>query len=551
MRALTQHREKIIVAIISAGFLILALYNLGSRDVPVTTYTTSGEEAFIVDLGVATYVNDVLVLIKNGETTLSVQPGSPGSWDAAVSGKVQGYYSWVTLPLGMDTTYLRFTFASPKAEIAELALVSDSGQKIPIRSIRSEGSPHAGLEKLVDEQAKVDLPVTAASETVFDEVYFVRAAEDYLNGRPPSEVTHPPLGKEMIALGIAFQGYSPFGWRILEAVFATLMIPVLYVLGEELSGSKAVGVTAAILLSLDFMHFTYARIATVDTFTVFFTMVSWFFFIRYLKTRRLKPTKNSDLMLWAVSSGLAFSTKWYALFGLIGQVLILFAFGGRLLPETGPAGAEKQWGGKLSALAIVAAVSGAVYLCTYLPQVPQGLTIQGLVAEQFQMLGFHTGLTATHPYSSPWYSWPLILRPLWMYVSDLPGNAVSTIVAMGNPAIWWMGFAAVLFCTDRYQRRRDLTSLFIVAIFFTQWLVFALITRPLFIYHYYINVPVICLASAILLREAWNTSEWRPIVVTYVVAAAFLLFLFYPVISGGPVSRDLVNSLRWFSSWVF
>jgi dolichyl-phosphate-mannose--protein O-mannosyl transferase len=183
--------------------------------------------------------------------------------------------------------------------------------------------------------------------------------------------------------------------------------------------------------------------------------------------------------------------------------------------------------------------------------VPSGITLQEVVVQQFQMLSFHSTLTATHPYSSPWYTWPLILRPLWLYVSVLPANAVSTIVAMGNPALWWLGIAAIALCTHRFYQRRDLPSMFLTVLFLSQWLPYALISRPLFIYHYFINVPILCIATAFLLSALWETRGMKPVVVTYLVASVLLFIIFYPVISGNPVSRVFVDSLRWFHSWVF
>jgi dolichyl-phosphate-mannose--protein O-mannosyl transferase len=299
------------------------------------------------------------------------------------------------------------------------------------------------------------------------------------------------------------------------------------------------------------MHFTYARIATVDTYVVFFSLVSWIYFLKYLKTRNSKSTNHCDLVLWAVSSGLAFSTKWYSLFGLLGQLIILLTSRSHLLPETRLSLAEKQWGSKLKVLVHFTIISGAVYLATYLPQALQGYTLQDVVADQFQMLSFHTSLNATHPFSSPWYSWPMIIKPLWIFVSNLSANAVSTIVAMGNPAIWWLGFAATFLCIYRFYQHRDMISLFIPAIYLSQWLPYALLSRPLFIYHYYINVPILCLAIAVLLSKAWERKRLRPFILAYLLVAAGLFIAFYPVISGNSASRDLVDSLRWFSSWVF
>ncbi len=553
MSFITRRWEPLAVVVLTVSFLALALYNIGLSGTPTTTYTTSGGDVFIVDLGAVRHVDSLLVLVKDGESTFRVQAGSAGNWGTPVSKLVQGYYHWVKIPLNNDASLLRVEAQTSGAELAEIAVVGESDQMLLVSSVSSANGTLSGIERLTDEQDKVALPITVASETNFDEVYFVRAAEDYLEGNNPYENTHPPLGKETIALGIAFLGYSPYGWRVPEAIFAALMIPALYVLAAELTGSKTIGLLSGVLLSLDFMHFTYARIATLEVYTVFFSVVSWVFFLRYLRTRNDKHRKYQNQLLWALTTGLAISTKWYTLFGLLGQIAMMFVFGSRLIPDASRPRTRPHvaWGPNLKALAVLAVVSGTVYLVTYLPHVSQGLDLSDIIEEQIQMLTYHTTLTATHPYSSPWYSWPIMARPLWMYVSELSGNAVSTIVAMGNPAVWWLGFAALVISTYKLYKSRSLANAFIPVLFFSQWLPYALMTRPLFIYHYYVNVPLLCLAVAVLLRDAWGSTRLRPLVVGYLILSACLFFAFYPVISGSPVQRSLVDSLRWFSTWVF
>ena len=44
----------------------------------------------------------------------------------------------------------------------------------------------------------------------------------------------------------------------------------MFLLGKKLFGTWIGGFSSAFLLSFDFMHFTMARIGTVDTYVVFF-----------------------------------------------------------------------------------------------------------------------------------------------------------------------------------------------------------------------------------------------------------------------------------------
>ncbi|TSC71583.1 MAG: hypothetical protein G01um101438_1014 [Parcubacteria group bacterium Gr01-1014_38] len=56
---------------------------------------------------------------------------------------------------------------------------------------------------------------------------------------------------------------------------------------------------------------------------------------------------------------------------------------------------------------------------------------------------YHAYLTATHPYGSPWWSWPLLKHPVLFHL-DTSVDPPRRISATGNPIVWWTGFAAVL-----------------------------------------------------------------------------------------------------------
>ncbi|MBR2717342.1 MAG: glycosyltransferase family 39 protein, partial [Oscillospiraceae bacterium] len=53
--------------------------------------------------------------------------------------------------------------------------------------------------------------------------------------RWPYEITHPPLGKAIISLGIRLFGMTPFGWRFMGALTGVLMVPLMYLLVKQLT----------------------------------------------------------------------------------------------------------------------------------------------------------------------------------------------------------------------------------------------------------------------------------------------------------------------------
>src|SRR6202022_2809490 len=85
------------------------------------------------------------------------------------------------------------------------------------------------------------------NDKIFDEVYYPRAAGEYLSGTDvgghgPYEFTHPPLSKLIIALSMLLfgglhGGDTTLGWRFLNVVIGALMLPLAYAFGKRLTGS--------------------------------------------------------------------------------------------------------------------------------------------------------------------------------------------------------------------------------------------------------------------------------------------------------------------------
>jgi dolichyl-phosphate-mannose--protein O-mannosyl transferase len=180
-----------------------------------------------------------------------------------------------------------------------------------------------------------------------------------------------------------------------------------------------------------------------------------------------------------------------------------------------------------------------------------GHSLADVYESQWAMYNYHSTLTATHPYSSQWWTWPFITRPVWLYVSYLPGGNVSTIAALGNPAVWWIGFSCLILAAEEGIRKKNHVCLFVATIFLFQWLPYAFISRALFLYHFYFNVPILVLATAYFINNSWGTRRGKATVITYLIVVAVLFAVFYPVISGMSVPSYWREALRWFKSWGF
>jgi len=592
-------RELAVIAALTTLFLVLALLNLGSLALPSSSFTpTAADELDVVlEFESVQQIGTLYLFFPDAKRTKFELYGreEPEQWYLLTSydndpSKHVHFSSWERLVIGnrnADALKLRFAPESDGA-IGELLVLSEARERL--RPVAVVG---AGAQRLVDEQELVWLPITQRSGAYFDEMYFVRTAQQHLRLEEPYEWTHPPLGKLLIALGILLFGMTPFGWRILGVAAAAAMIPLIYYMAKRLFKSTAAGFIAACLLTFEFMHFTVARLATGEVYLLLFSLGMFFCLREYLRARD-EPRGDSVLgashwlFLSMICFGLGFAVKWTALYGLLALFVLLIVANVRTNKPV-------WYDGRIILAGMLSA--GAIYIATYIPYMLSGgghalfglqqlplylgylkeylatgtisssppgpLTVFDL---QLQMFGYHAGIEATHPYSSPWWSWPLMLKPLWLYSNSLNGS-VSTIVLMGNPLIWWsalpaligIGAAAVMARARKKGTADSFVALFILVPYLLLWLPYVPITRILFIYHYLANVPFLVLAVTYWLHlpfeQRWGATRrallLQCLVLAFLGAVVVLFFIFYPVLSGYPVATAYKDSLRWLAGWTF
>ena len=85
---------------------------------------------------------------------------------------------------------------------------------------------------------------------------------------------------------------------------------------------------------------------------------------------------------------------------------------------------------------------------------PAGHTGQNLWELTIQMYNYHNDLRASHAASSPWWAWPMDLKPVWFENANYAGDTGTMIYDGGNPALWWMAiFAMGFICWQAFKRR--------------------------------------------------------------------------------------------------
>ena len=382
-------------------------------------------------------------------------------------------------------------------------------------------------------------------EEYFDEVYHAKTALQYLRGEPPTEWVHPPTAKLLIAVGVAAFGYEPWAWRLAPALAGTLLAPVFFLLARRALATERAALLATLLLLLDGVFLVQSRVAMTNVFAVLFQLLSALQVLRAATADRLRLRPMAGLGL---ALGLALSTRWTSLWawGFIGLVFLALRRGRAFRPRE-------------LALGVFAffVLPAAVYLLSYVPWMRQGHSVGEVVDLQRAIWAYHAHLNATHTYFSPWWTWPWLYRPTWYFWWSGDGW-VRGIVALGNPAIWWVSVPAAAWALGTGVRWRDPRRVFAGAGFFLLYLPWGLSPRTLNFGHYLFEaIPYACLALGILLDRAWDGRH--PLLARgYVVLVAALFLLFLPFLTAFPVPAS-AWSFRflwgpglwtWFRSWV-
>ncbi len=382
------------------------------------------------------------------------------------------------------------------------------------------------------------------AEQIFDEVYHARTAEEYLRGINPYEWTHPPLAKLIIAVGVALFGMNGFGWRFMSLVFGALTLVVFYLLVRRMFERRRVAWLATLMLACDGVFFVQSRVAMTNIYVVFFLLLSCLFVWEFFKTR-----KETMLMLAATALGGALATRWTSLYawGLLGLLVALY-----VIFWEQPRRTPKEIGFlALRAVGYFVLFPFAVYLLSYIPYMAQGHNLGEVFQMQKNMWGYHANLNASHSYSSPWWQWPLMIRPTWYYYHDWKNGLISGIVAIGNPAIWWTSIPALLAMTVVAWRKKLWPGVFAVVMGLGMYLMWAIQPRPLVFMHYmFETIPFAVLSVAYFLDRLWHDEDWEPVASTYVLLVAGLFAFFYPLVSGLPIPEAFYRMHIWFSSWI-
>ncbi len=279
------------------------------------------------------------------------------------------------------------------------------------------------------------------------------------------------------------------------------------------------------------------------------------------------------LMLFTIALGCLVSSKWYGVMGFGVSFMVLIAVWlQRYVVHLQPTVWGNPRGFRIDgALATIVFVSATVYALAWVPdlirQAPDPGEIHNLndlVYRQYTMFEYHDTLKATHPYASKWFEWPFDYVPVAYYYEDHRkdqsnprGCCIYEITSMPNPAILWFGLLTVPWIAVLAWREGNKAYALIVLTYLLQWLPWMKSPRITFAYHFYVDIPLICLCTAIVLQRIWNWTKREKIgwlgamtVGSYVAIAVALFVFFYPVLAATPLTWNDWHARMWIDKWV-
>ena len=443
---------------------------------------------------------------------------------------------------------------------------------------------------------------------IFDEVYFPQYAYGYIKGEPFFHV-HPPLYNYIATAGLwlyyqipfigltpisglSFEQLDPIGYRWINALFGTALIPTIIYTLFYFTGNKKFALLAGFFIAIDGSIVVDSRFGLNNIFLLLFGFLACLYLVKsHLLDYNSKNSKDiKQRKYWLLLAGLYFgcllSIKWN---GLSYWLAVIALFIGVILFNTieryRPSPAYKN--NNLYVQSIELPFSGWFYLLALLLipvsvycllWIPDRLfnTQFSFVEIHQQIMTYHQSVVGSdrHPYCSKWYNWPWMERPISYYFSSrnvveqgLNISYYKDVHLFGNPALYWLSATAVgvmlfhwfylLFQwfkqgVDSISGNKWLVLTAILLGYFANYISWALVPRCVFFYHYQSASAFAFIALSWYLALAFNSSntyiKWIAGLCIFLIVAAFIFWL--PFMLGIEISSSAYYLRMWFPSWI-
>lgn len=411
-----------------------------------------------------------------------------------------------------------------------------------------------------------------------------------------SFVVHPPLGKWLIALGMApSAGIDPFGWRIAVALAGTLSVFLLILIARRLTGSTLMGCIAGFLLAIDGQAIVLSRVTILDGLLTTAVLAAAYFVLRdraWIRAHEHAIFWRPWLLAAGVTFGLACGIKWSGIY-----ILAFFGVWVVVMDIIDRRTAGLPWfprpsvARSIGAFILLVPTAVIVYLSTWTGWIVTSggydrdwytahadLRWTGAFAwvpEWFQALWdyhrqayeFHVGLTASHPYQTSPLTWLLAIRPTSMFFESSKlgesgcgfADCASAITPIPNPVIWYAAIVALVWLIYRMIRRPNWRFGFVlvgVAAGYLPWLMY--LNRTVFQFYSIVFEPFLILALVFALAEVWGSRDAPRherergvrFVAVFCLLSLIVSIFFWPIWTGMQVPFWFWQAHMWMPSWI-
>ena len=387
--------------------------------------------------------------------------------------------------------------------------------------------------------------IASIDKIYFDETHYIPAAKGWAKMAPTTNTEHPPLGKYLMAASIAFLGDTPVGWRAASAFFGSIAIVLCYLIAVIIFEDLALSMTIGLFSLFNFWFYIQSRIAMLDIFMVTFFMAGIYYFLKY----KFQSHKDYHFYLSSLFWGLAVAIKWSSIF-------IYFPFLVIVLITDLKSISQNLRLKKIGKFFLFGLFSIAVYFTTFLPYLfvtsfEKRTFFQILFILPGQMLRMQESVGGTHPYNSLWYTWPLVIRPIWYeFIQSADKAFFRGVVLLANPWQMALGILAVLTLLIRWFKTQALSKITLI-LFLCSWLAWAIVPRKIsFFYYFFPSAIFYSFLIPMTLREMFEPKTTKKVMIIFTVISFGFFLYFYPVLSGISTTEALRPQWYWLKSWI-
>ncbi|MCX8559732.1 phospholipid carrier-dependent glycosyltransferase [Mycolicibacterium mucogenicum] len=452
---------------------------------------------------------------------------------------------------------------------------------------------------------------TDAGTPIFDEKHYAPQAWQVLHNNGVEDnpgyglVVHPPVAKQLMAIGEWIFGYNGVGWRFSGAVCGVILVLLVARIVRRMTRSTLLGGIAGLLIIADGVSFVSARTALLDVYQAVFIVAAFGALIvdrDQVRARmhvamtegRISETvwgPRLGVRWWrfgaGVLLGLALAVKWSGLYYMVffGLMTVAFDVAARRAYRV-----QRPWLGTLRrdvapGMWALTLIPVGVYLASYAPwfasetaidrhmegrNIGDGpfATLRSLWYYTHDVYRFHSGLTNAagnhHPWESKPWTWPMSLRPV-LYAIDnnnVPGcgaqSCVKAVMLAGTPAMWFIAVPVLAWAVWRTFVKRDwryAAALTGYAAGYLPW--FADIDRQMYFFYATPMAPFLIILITLILGDILYPRSTEPerrtlglLVVCFYVALVITNFAWmYPILTGLPISPSTWNMEIVLPSW--